>query len=458
MIVVLVVGLTVSGWASVFLVRGFLVQRADDQLVAMRERIAVLGESRDRPAVLGESTIRRVMPAHSVVYLMRAGGGVAVALATDAADAPVLPAAALDDPSATPTGYRDGMVWLQAIAVPMPQVQVSVDGLPGGPVVVQSAVLAIDMASDRATVARLGLTEAVAGLVVALVAGLLAAGLLRRGLAPLTAMADAARRVTTGDPSARLPTAQGSLEAGDLAEAVNAALDEREAAENRLRSFVADASHELRTPLTSVQGWADLYLQGGLPPSGVDDAMERIERSATKMRRIVDDLGLLARTDAGLPLRVGEVDLFELAVEAVQDARVVDPERPLSARNLTGREQVPVRCDAERIAQVVRNLVGNAMQHTPPGSPVDVRVRTDGDIAVLEVEDHGAGIPPQDMPHVFERFYRGRSRPSGVGSGLGLAIVQGIVQAHGGTVHIGSVPGRGTTAAVELPAGGPPTD
>ena len=456
LIVVLVAGLTAAGVANVLLVRAFLVQRSDDQLLAMRERIAVLEQSAGGPAEISEATIRRVMPAHAAVYLLRDDGGLAVALSGEGGDTPQLPAAALQDRPQTPTGYHDGLVWLRALTVPMAGAEVSVQGLPGGPVAVSAAIVAIDMAPDRATIARLGLTEVVVGLVVAVVGGLVTAGLLRGGLRPLTEMASAARRVARGEPSSRLPASQASREAADLAEAVNEALDDREAAENRLRSFVADASHELRTPLTTVHGWADLYLQGGLPPAGVDDAMERIERSSTRMRRIVDDLGLLARVDAGLPLHLAETDLLVLVSEAVDDAHVVDPDRVVTLEDTTGAGRAVVRCDAERVAQVIRNLVGNAMQHTPSTAGVDVRVGVDGPVARLEVADHGPGIAPEDLPHVFERFYRSRARPSGEGSGLGLAIVQGIVQAHGGTVWVRSALGVGTTVTVELQASGPP--
>jgi len=455
LIVVLVSGLTAAGVANVLLVRDFLVQRNDDQLLAVRERIAVLEQSAGRRAELSEATIRRVMPAHAAVYLLRDDGGLAVALSGGGGDAPQLPVAALQDQPQTPTSYHAGLVWLRALTVPMAGVEVSVPGLPGGPVAVSAAIVAIDMAPDRATIARLGLTEVVVGLVVAVVGGLVTAGLLRGGLLPLTEMASAARRVARGEPSARLPASQASREAADLAEAVNEALDDREAAENRLRSFVADASHELRTPLTTVHGWADLYLQGGLPPTRVDDAMERIERSSTRMRRIVDDLALLARVDVGLPLHLEETDLLVLVSEAVDDAHVVDPDRVVTLENTTGAGRVLVLCDGERVAQVIRNLVGNAMQHTPSTAGVDVRVGVDGSVVRLEVADHGPGIAPEDLPHVFERFYRSRSRPSGEGSGLGLAIVQGIVQAHGGTVQVRSALGVGTTVTVELPTSGP---
>lgn len=455
LIVALVAGLAVAGVASVLLLRDFLVARADDQLLAMRERIVVLERSSDRPAEISETTIRRIMPAHAAVYLLRDDGTLAVALSGEGGDAPPLPAAVLQDPPQAPTGYHDGLVWLQALRVPMVGAEVSVQGLPGGPVAVSSAIVAIDMAPDRATIARLALTEAVAGLVVAAVGGLVTTWLLRSGLRPLSEMAAAARRVARGEPSARLPAGQASLEAADLAEAVNEALDDREAAENRLRSFVADASHELRTPLTTVQGWADLYLQGGMPRSGVDGAMERIERSATRMRRIVEDLALLARVDAGLPLRLAESDLLALVGEAVQDAGVIDPDRVVTLADATGTGRVAVRCDEERVAQVVRNLVGNAMQHTPSGAGVDLRLDVIGPVARLDVADHGPGIRPEDLPHVLERFYRGRSRPSGEGSGLGLAIVVGIVGAHGGTVRVRSVLGEGTTVTVELPICGP---
>jgi len=450
-------GLVVAAAASVVLLWSFLLERTDDQLTGLGDRIALVREDGFQREVT-EGLLRRIMPAHGFLYLVQDDGTVALALSASGADAPAMPQDILGDRSGRPIGYTADGVPLRLLVVPVNGLEVTIDGLTGGPVPIATAVLAVDLSLDHDTVRRLVVIEGLAVIVVA--AGLAAATatILRRGLRPLTGMVATARSIASGDVSGRLPPAQGSAEATDLAEAINDALDQRDAAENRLRSFVADASHELRTPLTTVHGWADLYLQGGLEASQVDSAMERIEREATRMRRIVDDLGLLARLDADLPLHIVVVDLAAVAREAVRDAAIASPDRSIGLEVEAGGDPAPVlvRCDEERVAQILRNLVGNAVQHTPSTATVQVRLASVADTVRIEVSDDGPGITARDLPHVFERFYRGRSRPSGEGSGLGLAIVTSIARSHGGSVDLSSEVGRGTRVVVALPVAGPP--
>jgi two-component system OmpR family sensor kinase len=218
-----------------------------------------------------------------------------------------------------------------------------------------------------------------------------------------------------------------------------------------LRQFVADASHELRTPVTTIRGYAELYRGGGLSdPDELTLAMRRTEQESIRMGSLVEDLLLLARLDQKPSLQAGAVDLGVLAVDAVSDARAVDPERPITASVAEG---VAVDGDEGRLRQVVANLVGNALVHTPPGTPVRVRVDRDEGDARLEVHDDGPGMPETVSQRAFERFYRAdpaRSRHAG-GSGLGLSIVKAIVEAHHGEVAIASAPGAGTTVRVVLP-------
>ncbi|BCJ53588.1 hypothetical protein Asp14428_50630 [Actinoplanes sp. NBRC 14428] len=245
-------------------------------------------------------------------------------------------------------------------------------------------------------------------------------------------------------------------EAAALTAAVQRAFDAQRRAEDRLRSFVADAGHELRTPLANLHGWIDLYVQGGLrDPEQLDHAMARMQAEVNRMRHLVDELSLLARLDAAQPLNLGPVDVVALAGEVIDDARVVSADRAIT---LEGAREAVVAADGPRLQQVLRNLVGNAVQHTRPGTPVTVTVdRGDGQVAVT-VRDEGDGIAPEHLPHVFERFYRAdpsRSRDSGGSSGLGLAIVEAIVAAHGGTAGVTSVPGQGTTVRITLPGQSP---
>jgi two-component system, OmpR family, sensor kinase len=238
-----------------------------------------------------------------------------------------------------------------------------------------------------------------------------------------------------------------------VAAAVKQAFDAQRRAEDRLRSFVADASHELRTPLATMHGWIDLYVQGGLSdPDQLDHAMERMQAEVGRMRLLVDELALLAHLDAARPLNRGPVDVVALAGEVVDDARVVSADRAIA---LHGVAEAVVDGDGPRIQQVLRNLVGNAVQHTRPGTPVTVTVSSQDGQVVVGVRDEGDGIAPEHLPHVFERFYRAdpsRSRDAGGSSGLGLAIVEAIVTAHGGTAGVTSAPGQGTTVRVTFPA------
>ncbi|GAA3836955.1 sensor histidine kinase [Amycolatopsis tucumanensis] len=234
------------------------------------------------------------------------------------------------------------------------------------------------------------------------------------------------------------------------------AYDAQQRAQDRLRSFVADASHELRTPLTTMHGWIDLYVQGGLRDRDeLDHAMARMQAEVGRMRLLVDELALLARLDAAQPLNRAPVDVVELAAEVVDDARIVSTDRKIT---LEGAAEAVVDGDGPRIQQVLRNLVGNAVQHTRPGTPVTVTVSSRERDVLIAVRDEGDGIAPEHLQHVFERFYRAdpsRSRDGGGSSGLGLAIVEGIVTAHGGTVDVTSAPRQGTTVRVTFPVDSP---
>jgi two-component system OmpR family sensor kinase len=220
-----------------------------------------------------------------------------------------------------------------------------------------------------------------------------------------------------------------------------------------MRRFVADASHELRTPLTSIRGFAELYRQGAVQsPEDVARILRRVEDEAARMGLLVDDLLLLARLDQQRPLEQRPVDLLALATDAVQDARAVDPGRPVAVQ-VVGSPPGPVTGDEARLRQVVGNLVTNALNHTPPGTPVLVSVGGEPGWAVLAVTDRGPGLAPEDADRVFERFYRAdasRTRAAG-GTGLGLSIVAALVAAHGGRVDVESAPGRGATFRVRLP-------
>jgi two-component system OmpR family sensor kinase len=229
-----------------------------------------------------------------------------------------------------------------------------------------------------------------------------------------------------------------------------------------MRRFVADASHELRTPLTSIRGFAELYRHGAsADPEETHRMMGRIEAEATRMGALVEDLLQLARLDQHRPVAALPVDLGELAADAVHDARAVQPDRPVELELTDSLTDVPVVLgDEGRLRQVIGNLVTNALTHTPPGTPVTVRLSEepgDPDAVTVTVADRGPGMSAEDAERVFERFYRAdasRTRAAG-GTGLGLSIVSSLVAAHHGTVVLTTAPGEGAAFAVRLPRSGP---
>jgi two-component system OmpR family sensor kinase len=234
---------------------------------------------------------------------------------------------------------------------------------------------------------------------------------------------------------------------------IQSAFSARDATEARLRQFAADASHELRTPLAAVSAYAELFERGAESrPEDLARVMKGIRQETTRMGSLVEDLLLLARMDEHQPMELGPLDLVAVAGEAVESARAVGPEWPVS---LEAEHPVEIVGDRRRLRQVIDNLLGNVRSHTPAGTSTTVRVWDAGDAAICEVSDDGPGISAEEASRLFERFYRAdpsRSRASG-GSGLGLSIVAAIVGAHGGSV--GAAPGKtgGSVFSFRIPRG-----
>ncbi|QGG42165.1 sensor histidine kinase [Aeromicrobium yanjiei] len=301
---------------------------------------------------------------------------------------------------------------------------------------------------------------ALAGTGVAAIAGRM---LVRRQLQPLREVAETAHRVTamplaTGQVGeiVRVPDSltDPTTEVGQVGEALNQmlghvedALDARHESEQQARQFLADASHELRTPLSTIKGYAELSRR--TERADPKEILAKVESEAGRMSTLVEDMLLLARLDAGREVERRPVDLTRLVVEAVNDARVVDPERQWTFE--VPDEPVTVEGDEQRLHQAVTNLLTNASRHTPPRTRVDVRILAGAPVRV-EVHDDGPGIEADLLPTVFERFTRGdssRTRASG-GAGLGMSLVKAIMHAHGGNASVTSVPGD-TTFTLTFP-------
>lgn len=326
------------------------------------------------------------------------------------------------------------------------------------------------LGDQEAAVDRLILLELV-GLAAALaVLGAVAFWVIRLGIRPIKQMTATASEISAASASElarRVPAAPAHTEAGALAGAINAMLDrietavgERARSEDRLRQFVADASHELRTPVTTIRGYAELYRHGGLAqPDDLTDAMRRTEQEAQRMGRLVEDMLTLAKLDQHRPLDRVAVDLGVLAADAGRDAAAATPERSVTVTVEPGAD-LTITGDTDRLRQVLANVIGNALTHTPPTSAVTIAAaRLPEDRIRFTVTDQGPGMPPDVAARVTERFYRAdpsRARSNG-GSGLGMAIVEGIVAAHAGTVTIDSTPERGTTVSITLPVTGTAT-
>jgi two-component system OmpR family sensor kinase len=230
------------------------------------------------------------------------------------------------------------------------------------------------------------------------------------------------------------------------------AFAERDATEQKLRRFLADASHELRTPLTSIQGFAELFRLGAASsPEELALVLRRIEEESARMKVLVDDLLMLARLDQPRPVVCEVVDLTVLAAEACSDARVVAKDRHFT---LDAPASVVVEGDPVHLRQAVTNLVTNAIKHTPAASAVEVAVSADGGAATFRVRDHGDGLDEEALAHVFDRFWQADAARVGTGAGLGLSIVDGIVREHRGTVTASNAPGGGACFVITLPLGG----
>ena len=375
-------------------------------------------------------------------------------------------------------------------------------------------VIAYDLGPVNAEIQRLITVELIVGTAIVVVLAVVGIAVVRSNLRPLDDIEMTASQIAQGHLDHRIPERDPRTEIGSLGRSLNMMLSQIESAfraqheseqaahqsEERMRRFIADASHELRTPLTTIRGFAEYYRQrggagkdpdpssitndgasaspnghspSGLTPEDLDRIMQRLESEASRMGLLVEDLLQLARLDQQRPLDMAPVDLLTLAADAVQDARMVAPDRPVELVVAPGAAFL-VDGDEQRLRQVIGNLVNNALTHTPPGTPVRVKIASGTLIppgspgragkpasphsspvpaVVLDVEDDGPGMTTEQAQRVFERFYRAdqaRNRASG-GTGLGLAIVDGLVAAHGGTVSVRTAPGLGADFQVRLP-------
>lgn len=455
MLALLGLGLTFIGVISVSVLHRYLTDRVDSQIALVTQRVQTKlthdQAKREQGKKPGDKPL--LIESDTIVLVRRADGRFAPPYTNirevDLRPKPVLPETTGEIVTA-PAGSGDGE-WRVLRAV-------NADG---------EVTVAVDLAEVSDITRRLVLIELLGGGGILMILAVIGVTLVRRSLRPLVEIERTAGAIAGGQLGRRVPDGDPRTEVGRLGAALNGMLAQIETAfaarsaseaaarrsEDRMRQFVGDASHELRTPLTSILGYAEYSRQN--PGANSAELMRRVERAAGRMSLLVDDLLLLARVDQQRPLQMRPVDVLALAADAVQDARILAPDRYISL-DVVGGAALIVSGDEVRLRQVVGNLMSNALFHTEAGTPVAVRVGAGQGTVFLEVADQGPGLTPEQVERVFERFYRAdsaRSRRSGEdrGSGLGLAIVSALVQAHGGTVVVDSAPGRGSTFRVELP-------
>jgi two-component system OmpR family sensor kinase len=446
-VVLVAAGLLAAGIATRYELRGFLIDRVDSQLSSAAAPVWFYFGRGDTDEQ-AQRQVLGVLPRGSYAAVITGDSHVAASqyFATGSASEDLQHAVVnARDGTSTQGDYRVYVTHGQPDAATTP---------------VRLAI-ATPLDDVNSTLNRLAMLELLVGLIVLAVVAAIAFWLVRRELRPLVRIEDTAAAIAGGDLSQRVPEEAPGTEVGDLAGSLNAmlaqieqAFEQRRQSEERLRRFVSDASHELRTPLTSVRGFAELFHRGAASrPDDLALAMSRIESEAERMGVIVEDLLLLANLDQGRPLAQVRFDLEAVLAEMVADHEMLHADWPISFSSEGGSDLVG---DELRVRQAVANLLANARAHTPPGTSIAVALATAGDDRTVEVRDTGPGIAADDLPHLFERFYRvdaSRARRSG-GSGLGLAIVQAIAEAHGGSVGVASVAGEGAAFTIVLPIAG----
>ena len=314
------------------------------------------------------------------------------------------------------------------------------------------------------TIDRLWLFIAAGVLGATLLASFAGVAIARRAMRPISSLTATARTIAaTGDPSRHMPEPRADDEVGELARtleqmlrSLDSAHAEREAALRRQREFVADASHELRTPLTSILANLEL-LQASLEVPAREEERAMVDsalRSSGRMSRLVGDLLLLARADAGRIAARTRCDLTEIARDAAAEVAPTIGEREL---RVEAERALPVDGNPDELHRMVLNLLDNAARHTPPGAAIELRLRAAGGDATVEVADDGPGVPPELREQIFERFVRGEGPADtavGGGSGLGLAIVRAVAISHGGRAEVAESETGGALFRVRLPLRG----
>ena len=444
-------GFAGAGFGAQALLQNYLIHQVDDQLlsvvggVADRLDQAGIANDNENPSARAATPLNRVPTSISVTVLDPFGnlvGGIGG-----------------DFNSNKISDYVKGLLPGQVAAfgskpftieAPGADFRVATTVLPSS---LGSVIVAQSLSDFDKTTHQIGVDFLIIGGIVLLFIAFASRQVIKLSMKPLKKIEETAEQIAAGDLSARLDNFEPDTEVGRLSTSLNTMLSRieesfaaRAESEDKLRRFVADASHELRTPLTSIRGFAELHRQGAVPEGEkTKELISRIEKESIRMGSLVEDLLILARIDQSRELVMADVDLSHLVQEAVSSASAAGPEHPITS-DIAG--DIHTQGDADKIYQVVTNLLANARAHTPVGTAIHVATYSNKDGSYVIVADKGPGLTAEDQMHIFERFYRvdtSRQRSSNDGSGLGLSIVDEVMKAHGGTVSVASEPGKGAT-------------
>jgi len=433
---------SVVGGTAMRLDRGAVIQQNEDEIEEHRQRRGVAATP--QPLQRIPTTLSVTLLSSDGVIKGELGGDLTASQITDYLKA--FDNAAAVETESEPFTIKAKGPDFRAIAVVLPTT--------GDTVVVAQSLQAVERTKHQLLVLFLFV-----GLIALLMIAIAARYVIQIGMRPLENVEKTAEQIASGDLSARLPDAKPNTEVGRLVSSLNtmlARIEESFAArtesEGRLRRFVADASHELRTPLTAIRGFAELHRQGAVTgESDTKELVARIERESVRMSSLVEDLLILARMDQGPKMEIKPVNLSEVVTDAVESARAAGPGHPIK---LAAGNEIYALGDANRIHQVIANLLANARVHTPVGTQIKVSVNQSESEVQVVVSDNGPGLSEKDREKIFERFYRvdpSRKRASDEGTGLGLSIVDAVMRAHGGHVSVDSKLGEGATFTLHFP-------
>ena len=452
-------GFAGAGFGAQALLQDYLIHQVDDQLLSVvggvADRLDQAGIARDEDdaqASRATTPLNRVPTSISVTVLDPFGnlvGGIGG-----------------DFNSNQITDYVKGLLPGQVAAfgskpftveAPGADFRVATTVLPSS---LGSVIVAQSLSDFDKTTHQISVVFLIIGGIVLLFIAFASRQVIKLSMKPLKKIEETAEQIAAGDLSARLENFEPDTEVGRLSTSLNIMLSRieesfaaRAESENKLRRFVADASHELRTPLTSIRGFAELHRQGAVPEGEkTRELISRIEKESMRMGYLVEDLLMLARMDQSRELVMADVDLSHLVQEAVSSASAAGPDHPITS-DIAG--DIHTQGDADKIYQVITNLLANARAHTPVGTAIHVATYSTKDGSYVTVADKGPGLSAEDQMHIFERFYRvdtSRQRSSNDGSGLGLSIVDEVMKAHGGTVSVASEPGNGATFTLHFKA------